>query len=94
MLGNPWFAKEVLKHLTQNNTRDAEQISINDRMTAIQEHARLQVLHYGERGLIKLRKHLPWYFKNMSGWKDIRSALVRISTIQELDEVLATIPSN
>jgi tRNA-dihydrouridine synthase len=51
----------------------------------------LQVLHYGERGLVKLRKHLPWYFKNMKGWKDIRSKLVRISSLQELEEALAEI---
>jgi tRNA-dihydrouridine synthase len=52
----------------------------------------MQVFHYGERGLVKLRKHLPWYFKGFNGWKEIRSALVRINTLEELDTILKTIP--
>lgn len=92
MLGNPWFAKQVQDHLTQQITETTQHPSIEDRVVAIREHAHMQVLHYGERGLVKLRKHLPWYFKNMSGWKDIRSKLVRISTLQELEEALGEIP--
>ncbi len=89
MLGNPWFAKQVQDHLMNGTSSDL--VSIEERIAAIREHARLQVLHYGERGLVKLRKHLPWYFKNMKGWKDIRSKLVRISSLQELEEALAEI---
>ncbi len=96
MLGNPWFAKQVQDHL--NNVFNPSKqpspvldVFIEDRVTAIRDHARMQVLHYGERGLVKLRKHLPWYFKHMNGWKDIRSALVRISSLQELDEILKSI---
>lgn len=98
MLGNPWFAKHVQDHLLQISQAGTQAvdsqtfISIEQRMEAIREHARLQVLHYGERGLIKLRKHLPWYFKGMNGWKEIRTALVKISTLQELEEALSTIP--
>ncbi len=91
MLGNPWFAKQVQEYLTQQTSDGTPQVSIEDRVNAIKEHARMQVFHYGERGLVKLRKHLPWYFKGFNGWKDIRSALVRIDTLQDLDTILATI---
>ena len=93
MLGNPWFAKQVQDHLVGRGRVDAiDPYTINDRIAAIREHARMQVLHYGEHGLVKLRKHLPWYFKGMSGWKDVRSKLVRISTLRELEEALQEIP--
>lgn len=100
MLGNPWFAKQVQEHLRnvgaggthppieQVNAIGSYTITLEDRIAAIREHARLQVFHYGERGLVKLRKHLPWYFKGFNGWKEIRSTLVRISTLQELDHIL------
>jgi tRNA-dihydrouridine synthase B len=91
MLGNPWFAKQVQEYLTQQATGNTQQVTIEDRINAIKEHARLQVMHYGERGLVKLRKHLPWYFKGFNGWKEIRSALVRIDTLQDLDTILAGI---
>lgn len=93
MLGNPWFAKQVQEHLMtkEKGAESGTDISVQDRVEAIREHARMQVFHYGERGLVKLRKHLPWYFKGFNGWKEIRSALVRISTLQELEEILATI---
>lgn len=92
MLGNPWFAKDVQDYLiTQSSDNE---YTTDERINAIRDHARMQVLHYGERGLIKLRKHLPWYFKGFHGWKEIRSALVRISTLQDLEDVLATIPTH
>ncbi|MBP6944821.1 tRNA dihydrouridine synthase DusB [Patescibacteria group bacterium] len=91
MLGNPWFAKQVQEYLTQQTSDGTPEVSVEDRVNAIKEHARMQVFHYGERGLVKLRKHLPWYFKGFNGWKDIRSALVRIDTLQDLDTILAGI---
>jgi len=88
-LGNPWNFYRILRALTTH--QDIPEPTIEERMRVIREHAKLQVQHYGEHGLIKLRKHLPWYFKGFSGWKDIRSDLVRISTTQELDNVLERI---
>ncbi|MDP3794208.1 MAG: tRNA dihydrouridine synthase DusB [Candidatus Uhrbacteria bacterium] len=98
-LGNPWIFERMRtalspspyegdfgRELSRNEGRG--EVPWSDRLSAVLAHANLQVEHYGERGLIKLRKHLPWYFKNMSGWKDLRSQLVRISTLDELKLVL------
>lgn len=94
MLGNPWFAKQIVDFLgaAGEGGFETHPYGTAERVNAIRDHARMQVLHYGERGLVKLRKHLPWYFKGYQGWKEIRSALVRISTLKELDDVLATVP--
>jgi len=57
--------------------------------SAVLEHARLQIAHYGEEaGMKKLRKHLPFYFKGDARYKDLRSKLVRVSTLAELQAAL------
>jgi len=104
MLGNPWFAAEVLRYLQtphpipllcKERVPKVGEISLGDRIDTVLDHARLQIEHYGPGGLIKLRKHLPWYFsasggKGLNGWKELRSALVRVSTFEELEQIFKT----
>ncbi len=85
-LGNPWFFHEVETYLRTGKKLPIP--SMDERIRIVKKHARLHVDHYGDRGLIKLRKHLPWYFKGIYGDKELRSALVRVSTIEELDNIL------
>lgn len=93
MLGNPWFAKRIERFL-QDGTVIAEP-TMEERVATVLHHAELHIAHYGERGLIKLRKHLPWYFKGEHGTKELRSALVRVSTLEELGEILtASLPTH
>lgn len=87
-LGNPWFFKQV-EHYLKTGVKLPE-VTMQDRIDTARKHARLQVEHYGERGLVKLRKHLPWYFKGLNTG-DLKSKLVRINTIAELDEALNSI---
>lgn len=84
-LGNPWFFKQVEHYLKTGEK--LPDVTLDFRVATIKKHARLQAEHYGERGLMKLRKHLPWYFKGMNTG-DLKSKLVRISTLEELDEAL------
>lgn len=85
-LGNPWFFKQVETYLkTGERLPDP---TMEERVRIVKEHARLHTNHYGDRGLIKLRKHLPWYFKGVNGDKELRSALVRVSTLEELGTIL------
>lgn len=91
-LGNPWFFRELIAGL-----RDGEPYmppTMEERVRVAREHARLHVERYGERGLLKLRKHLPWYFKKelrtaypWMDFTDLRSKLVRVSTMQELEQI-------
>ncbi|MCE9586095.1 tRNA dihydrouridine synthase DusB [Candidatus Uhrbacteria bacterium] len=87
-LGNPWFFKQV-EHYLKTGEKLPE-VTMEQRIDTVRKHARLQVEHYGERGLVKLRKHLPWYFKGMNTG-DLKSKLVRISSLEELDEALNSI---
>jgi tRNA-dihydrouridine synthase B len=85
-LGNPWIFKQMKDYLETGIL--PEPITFDERVQAVLEHARMQVEHYGEGGLIKLRKHLPWYFKGINGWKELRSDLVRVSTLEDLQRAL------
>lgn len=85
-LGRPWIFKQIEHYLVTGE--ELPDPTLQKRISIIKEHGRLQVERYGEKGLIKLRKHLPWYFKGFVGWKEIRSKLVRINTLEELNRIL------
>ncbi|MDO8583742.1 MAG: tRNA-dihydrouridine synthase [bacterium] len=75
-------------HPPDKGERGGFRPSLAERIAVVKHHAALHVQHHGETSLIKLRKHLPWYFKGMPGMKDLRSALVRVSTLPELEAIL------
>lgn len=87
-LGNPWFFKLALEKGAQQD------ISMEERIRIVMEHARLHIAQYGERGMTTFRKHLSWYFKtnkigyDIPGIKELRGRLVRVTTITELEEIL------
>jgi tRNA-dihydrouridine synthase B len=85
-LGNPWVFERMLRGLREGV--DPGQPSMEDRLAVVREHARLQIEHHGPNGLVKLRKHLPWYFKNMPGLKGIKEDLVRVSNMDDLEAAL------
>ncbi len=86
-LGNPWIFAEVS---SAESRVPSHKPDMDERVQVVLEHARLQVEHYGEKGLIKLRKHFPWYFKGLPGYKHLRTKLVHVSTLQELEEILVS----
>lgn len=88
-LGNPWFFNLA------NEGKFVSDISLEERVRVLLEHARLHIAQYGERGLVTFRKHLAWYLKSskigfeVPGIKEVRSELMKISTYAELDKILA-----
>lgn len=54
----------------------------------ILKHAELVQKLKGERGIIEMRKHLAWYFRGVPNSKEIREKLVKVSTLEEIREVL------
>ncbi len=96
-LGNPWFFCEI--RAAFDGTISFTKPTIEERVKVALRHAKLHAERYGERGLVKLRKHLPYYFKkdlkSDYPWIDImelRAKLVRISTLEELEAVLRDLP--
>jgi len=96
-LGNPWLFNEIAAAFDALSTKYVEP-SLSERIQTVLRHARYQVERYGEGGLVKLRKHLPFYFKKELkaeypdiDFTELRSRLVRISTLSELESVLASL---
>jgi nifR3 family TIM-barrel protein len=85
-LGNPWFFRELVSAFHDGTPSTPP--FMDERIQTVLRHADLQIERYGERGLIKLRKHLPFYFKGTEGWKEMRAKLVRVSNRQELEDIL------
>lgn len=87
-LGNPWFFKLALEG------KSVADITMDERVRVLLEHARLHIAQYGERGLVTFRKHLAWYLKSarigyeVPGIKDVRTELMKITTYVELEEIL------
>lgn len=90
--GNPWLMKDIVEALS---ARGAMIIPTKDRMTFeekipfIIEHCRLAVEVKGEkRGMLEMRRHLASYIKGIDGAKDLRSKLVRVESVAEVERIL------
>jgi hypothetical protein len=56
------------------------------------EHARMLVDWFGERqAILSFRKHGAWYTRGFRSSARLRDRLMRVTTLLELEEVLATI---
>jgi nifR3 family TIM-barrel protein len=61
-------------------------------MATFRRHAILLVEAFGElTGCREIRKHVAWYFKGYSVRQFVRQALANVSTLDELDELLAQV---
>lgn len=86
-LGNPWIFPRLVHGLRHGE--DPGPPTIEERLAIVREHAKLQIEHHGPNGLIKLRKHLPWYFKGLIEFKGIKEDLVRVSNMDDLEAAFA-----
>ncbi|MDF1497486.1 MAG: tRNA dihydrouridine synthase DusB [Patescibacteria group bacterium] len=90
-LGRPWIFKRIKESLETG--KDPGDPSIEEKMEIMLKHAEYQVEVYGEKGLIKLRKHLPWYFKNITGFRQFRADAVTVSSIKDIKELFRKVLS-
>lgn len=88
-LGRPWIFERI-SHTLQSGT-DAGEPSLAIRLTCLHRHAVMQLEHFGPHGLTKLRKHYPWYFKGVEGFRKYRSEAVKIETLEDLDKLIESI---
>jgi nifR3 family TIM-barrel protein len=94
-LGNPWIFDQIVSYLNNGETA-TRTISLEERIAVVRAHAKLHAERYGSHGLVRFRKHLAYYFKKelkqeypWIDWSAAREKLVRVSTIDELDAILA-----
>jgi len=82
--GNPWLVKRVNYYLEKNillPEADAE-----DKIIMAIDHLKTSIDYYGEEIAIpRMRKHISWYLKGMSGSTHIKDKLNRF---KEKDEII------
>ncbi len=90
-LGNPWFFREARYALSG---KLISEITNEEKFRVCLKHARYHVAHYGERGITTFRKHLSWYLKGIPGIKEMRTKIMEVTTISELEFFLISYLEN
>jgi len=90
-LGNPLLAGEI-KQKT-NLPVSSHQLTVNVKSVLAYIHTILNQQAKGEKGMLEIRKHLAWYFTGFPEASKLRTRLVRIKTLEELEKILREINS-
>lgn len=100
VLGAPWFfrEKEQARMRTQSVSgmdveQDAVEVSLNERFAVLVDHAQQFQALVGERQFYRMRKHLGWYCKGFPHAASLRAQMVRVSSVTELQTLLADFQS-
>lgn len=89
-LGRPWLFRDLADAFAGRKLRPPPAFGeVSDIML---EHARLLVGWFGERpAILAFRKHGGWYTKGFRSSARLREKLMRVASLDELEEVLAGI---
>ncbi len=93
-LGAPWIFRS--KELARGWATGAdgvygstEAISREERFSVLLDHAQEFQTLFGQRQFHRMRKHLGWYCKGFPHAAALRARMVRISSVEELQSILA-----
>ena len=91
-LGRPWLFGELAAAFGDERAVQVD-ATLGFVKDAFRRHAELLVEFFEDedRGCKDVRKHVAWYFKGYPVGGDIRAALARVSTLQEVDDILGTL---
>jgi len=86
-IGYPWFFREVKHYFATGETLPPP--TIEERIEVIRQHLRASVAWKGPRiGIFEMRRHYANYLKGISNIKPLRSKLVTLNTMEEIEETL------
>lgn len=93
-LGRPWLFRDLaaaFANLSTAGTAEAPTLpTLGEVATMMRRHAELLSRHMGEeRGCKEFRKHVSWYLKGFAAGGELRRSLALVSTLAELDLLLA-----
>ncbi|TSD96568.1 tRNA dihydrouridine synthase DusB [Skermania sp. ID1734] len=92
-LGRPWLFGELSAAL--NDRPIPTPPTLGEVAAIMRRHAELLADHHGpDKGLRELRKHISWYLRGFPAGSQLRVSLALVSTLDELDELLAELDPN
>ena len=87
LFGNPFIYENIINYLKTGEsakTRSNEEI-----LNTILKHIELEIKEKGEyTGIREMRKHIAWYTKGMKNSSEIRNAINKITSKEELIKAL------
>jgi nifR3 family TIM-barrel protein len=91
-LGRPWLFGELAGAFGDESAVQVD-ATLGFVKDAFRRHAELLVEFFEDedRGCKDVRKHVAWYFKGYPVGGETRAALARVSTLQEIDDILGTL---
>jgi nifR3 family TIM-barrel protein len=86
-IGYPWFFREVKHYFATGEILPPP--TIEERIDVIRQHLRASVAWKGPRiGIFEMRRHYANYLKGIINIKPLRSKLVMLNTVEEIEETL------
>ena len=86
-IGYPWFFREVKHYFATGEILPPP--TIEERIEVIRQHLRASVAWKGPRiGIFEMRRHYANYLKGIINIKPLRSKLVMLNTMGEIEETL------
>lgn len=86
-IGYPWFFREVKHYFATGEVLPPP--TIEERIDVIRQHLRASVVWKGPRiGIFEMRRHYANYLKGIINIKPLRSKLVMLNTMEEIEETL------
>ena len=89
-MGQPWIFQQIREFL---KTGQAAPLNAERVTSMVKEHADVVYRAKGDHGLIEFRKHLSKYITNWPGAAAWRAKAVRITSMADVEEVIAAIKS-
>ncbi|WP_353113347.1 tRNA dihydrouridine synthase DusB [Microbacterium sp.] len=91
-LGRPWLFGELADALGPGEGVHVD-ATLQFVAQAFRRHAELLVEFFEDedRGCKDIRKHVAWYFKGYPVGGDLRAALARVESLQQIDDLLGTL---
>jgi len=97
-LGRPWLFGDLARALGGPDAAVGEPVdaTLGFVADAFRRHAELLVEFFEDegRGCRDIRKHVAWYFKGYPVGGETRAQLATVSTLAEIDDILATLDLN
>ena len=89
--GRPWLFADLAAAFAGSDVRVRP--GLREVAVVVRRHAELMVETFGEesKALREMRKHMAWYLKGYIVGGELRRALGLVSTLMELDDLLATL---
>src|SRR4051794_13653150 len=87
-LGRPWLFRDLAAAFAGEDQKTLP--TLGEVAAMMRRHTELLARLLGEeRGCVEFRKHVSWYLKGFAAGGDLRRALAMVSSLAELDELLA-----